>query len=138
MKVGSRWSPACPRRENPKGASALPVGQPPAGTAGTHQREKAQEPRSIVPGDHSGDRLSGGRKRYVGAPVRQRTGTSGGDKLRRVKPMSAAGINGAGTASRGVNRREGNQTLRAERSGQAKPAAQWTLVGLMCCRAAKL
>jgi hypothetical protein len=128
MKVGSRWLPERPRREKPRGASALPAGQPPAGTAGTRQGAKAQEPRSIVPGGHSGDRLSDGRKRYVGAPVRKRTGTSGGGKLRRVKPMSAAGINGAGTVSRGVNRREGDQTLRAERSGQAKPAAQWTLL----------
>jgi hypothetical protein len=128
VKPGSRWSPERPRREKPKGASALPVGQPPTGMAGTRQGAKPRNRGPSVPGDHSGDRLSGWKKRYVGSPVRQRTGTSGEGKLRRVKPMSAAGINGAGTASRGVNRREGDQTLRTERSGQAKLAVQWTLV----------
>jgi hypothetical protein len=39
--------------------------------------------------------------------------------------------------TKGVNRHEGSQTLKAERSGQAKARAQWTFEPCMCCREAK-
>jgi hypothetical protein len=39
--------------------------------------------------------------------------------------------------TKGVNRQEGNQTLKAERSGQAKARGWWTFDPLMCCREAK-
>jgi hypothetical protein len=40
-------------------------------------------------------------------------------------------------ATKGVNRQEGSQTLKAERSGQAKARDQWTFEPRMCCRERK-
>jgi hypothetical protein len=45
---------------------------------------------------------------------------SGKSKLRRVNPKSAAGVKITGREPKGGNRQEGNQTLKAERSGQVK------------------
>jgi hypothetical protein len=39
--------------------------------------------------------------------------------------------------TKGVNRHEGSQTLKTERSGQAKARGMWTFEPCMCCREAK-
>lgn len=39
--------------------------------------------------------------------------------------------------TKGVSRQEGSQTLKTERSGQAKARGEWTFEPCMCCREAK-
>jgi hypothetical protein len=60
----------------------------------------------------------------VGGCVRSGNGRmpSGRRKLRRVNPKSAAGAKQNRRGSKGVSRHEGDQTLKAEPSGQAKLA----------------
>jgi len=45
--------------------------------------------------------------------------------------------NKTGPGFEGVSRQEGNQTLKAERSGQALARDEWTSNSSMCCRELK-
>lgn len=74
----------------------------------------------------------------MGPPVRKRIwrlsrGESSEGRIPRAPPVR----NNAGTGAKGESRQEGNQTLKAERSGQARPR-QVDLRPLMCCRDTKL
>jgi hypothetical protein len=64
----------------------------------------------------------------VGSSGRKRLGyLVGGESSEGEIPEALPVRNKIGKAAGGVNRREGNQTLRAERSGQAYARDQWTL-----------
>jgi len=63
-------------------------------------------------------------KRHVGPPRwKHRRYLAGGESSEGRIPGALPARNKAGADPEGVSRREGNQTLRADRSGQAKPAA---------------
>jgi hypothetical protein len=46
--------------------------------------------------------------------------------------MSAAGVKQNRLGTKGVSRQEGNQTLKADRSGLAMPAMKWTFDPDVC------
>jgi hypothetical protein len=83
---------ACPGRENPKGASGDARAKTRGASRGTLGRVKAQKPRSVEPAPASAGKYQTGQ-RYVGSSSRKR-GDSPPErsKLRRVNPMSAAGM----------------------------------------------
>lgn len=90
---------------------------------GTLAREEAQKPRLHEPAFRFKRLVYRAAKRYVGAAgaeTRQRPceHRAPKGKIPRAPPVR----NKTGPGAEGVNRQEGDQTLQAERSGQAKPA----------------
>ena len=117
---------AGPRGANPKGAS---------GDARVNHTFRRQGlPEGLKPRNRNLSSRPAPRCGYTARrngrwvlPLGKRGGyLPGRRKLRRVNPMSAAGAKQNRRGSRGVNRQEGNQTLKADRSGQAKPVKKWT------------
>jgi hypothetical protein len=106
--------------ENPREA--------PAGD-GLNTRSRARDsreenPRNRDPSGRSGASAAGiplGANGKWGDPSRNARMPSWRGNLRRVNPRSAAGVKENRHGSRGRSRQEGNQTLKAERSGPACP-----------------
>jgi hypothetical protein len=91
---------------------------------GTPERVKAQEPRLVEPAPCFGMGYYRRAKRQVGASGRKRPGYLSGGGSSEGRISGALPVrNKTGAGSQGVSRQEGNQTLKAERSGQAKPVA---------------
>jgi len=66
-------------------------------------------------------------KRHVGPPGRKRRGDlARGERFEGWIPGAPSARNRADTGSEGVNRQEGSQTLKAERSGTWRPRGRWT------------
>jgi len=129
MKVSPSRPAAHLRWGKPRGAS----GSRRAHTASVCQRTsaggKAQKPQLDGPAHCFGKGEQRREKWYVGSFGRKRPGyLAGGESSEGRIPKALPVRNKIGKASRGVNRRVGGETLRAERGGQARPVARWTLV----------
>jgi len=109
----------------------------PRSPPGTPGRVKAQEPRPVGPAHRFGGGKTDGWNGTWVLPPRKRSGylPRGGSSEGWI-PRAPPVWNKTGRGSEGVSRREGNQTLRTERSGQAKPV--WVdLRSRECCRERK-
>jgi hypothetical protein len=91
---------------------------------------KAQEPRSALP---CGVTVSGVEANGMWVPFGGNTGQPQREsRFEGENPMSAAGGLTARSGSRGANRQEGDQTLKAEPRQPGKLPDQWTLESHMC------
>jgi hypothetical protein len=130
--------PGYPKRAKPKGASS---GRRPKPVAVARDSRKGESPEAAVrwagPARWRGSNRR--RKRHVGASPRRRGGyLSGGESSEGRIPGALPACKKAGAGLEGVSRREGNQTLRAERSGARQTPRDVDLQTLMCCREPKL
>jgi hypothetical protein len=123
-KSWSRRLLAGPGRANPKGASGGWRAKHTLGREGLRQGSKPRNrgpldrPGASAAGMKAGETVSGG----FGAVTLGYL--AGGESSEGRIPGALPARNKAGAGPKGVNRREGNQTLGAERSGQAKPASR--------------
>jgi hypothetical protein len=109
--------------EKPKGASGVQLAQPMLEHEGL---SKGLKPRNRVPSGRSmlRHRKNGGQNGRWVHPAGNGTDTFREEKASKGEiPGALPARNKAGAASEGENRQEGNQTLKAEHSGQAKPAS---------------
>jgi hypothetical protein len=120
-------------REQPA-ASALNLRR----SRGTLGRAKAQKPRPVGPAHRLRRREHRQVKRYVGASARKRGGyLSRGESSEGRIPRAPPVRNRTGTGSEGASRHEGNQTLKAERSGRWQRPRQVDFRTFECCRERK-
>jgi hypothetical protein len=121
-KSWSRRLLAGPGRANPKGASGDWRAKHTFGREGLRQGSKPRNrgpldrPDALAAGKKAGETVCGG---FWAVTLRYLAGGEGSEG--RI-PGALPARNKAGAGSKGGNRREGNQTLGAERSGQATPA----------------
>jgi len=121
-KSWSRRSLAGPGRANPRGASGGWRAKHTLGREGLRQGSKPRDrgpldrPDASAAGKKAGETVSGGFGAVTPGYL------AGGESFEGRIPGALLARNKAGAGSKGGNRREGNQTLGAERSGQAKPA----------------
>jgi len=113
---------ANPRRVKPKGASSGRRSKPtfdrqgfPKGSI-PRNRSLRVRPSAPVAGSPVEGTVSGSIRTVMAGCL------FGRRKLRRVNPKSAAGAKQNRHGSKGASRQEGRQTLKTDRSGQAKPA----------------
>jgi hypothetical protein len=116
-----------PRRTKPKGASSVQRAKHSLDRKGLSEGPK---PRNRDPSGRPG--VFGRRGIPLGETVGgfTRAETPGylprGESSEGQIPGAPPALNRAGTAPKGENRREGTQTLRTERSGQALARGWWT------------
>jgi hypothetical protein len=122
-RVRARPLPTNPERAKPKGASGGRRTNP-ASAARDSRKGQSPEAAARWAGPALQRRENRREKRHVGSPARKRGGyLPRGESSEGRIPRAPPARKKAGTGSEGVSRREGNQTLRAERSGcPARPA----------------
>lgn len=124
----SRRSLAGPGRANPKGASGVRRAKHTFGREGLRQGSKPRNrgpldrPDASAAGKKAGETVSGGFGVVTPGYL------AGGESFEGRIPGALLARNKAGAGSKGGNRREGNQTLGADRSGQAKLANSGPLI----------
>jgi hypothetical protein len=116
--------PAYPGREKPMGASSIVRANHThaARDSGEGQTPEAAAPRAGPPPRAA--RVTGREKRQVGPEARKRVCTSrGGERSEGRIPRALSARNRADPVWAGASRHEGDQTLKAERSGLGTPAS---------------
>jgi len=136
-KSRARFPPAYPRRAKPKGASSGRRTNP-ASVARDSRKGQSPETGACWAGPSLRRREHRLVKRYVGPSMRKRVGyLPRGESSEGRIPRAPPARKKAGTGSEGVSRREGNQTLRAERSGRRQRPRTVDLRTFECCREQK-
>jgi hypothetical protein len=127
-----------PRRANPKGASGVgdvkPIVVRSEPSTGTKPRNRILlgRPDASAWGTTAGETVSGCILAETSEYLSRGQASKG--RIPRALPVR----NRTGQGPKGVSRQEGTQTLKADRSGQVKPANEWTFDSDMCCREQKL
>jgi hypothetical protein len=140
-RVGGAWAksrvrfpPVYPRRAKPKGASSGRHTNP-VSVARDSRKGQSPETGACWAGPSLRRREHRLVERYVGSSVRKRAGyLPRGEGSEGRIPRAPPARKKAGTGSEGVNRREGSQTLRAERSGRGQRSRTVDLRSFVCCR----
>jgi hypothetical protein len=122
--------------KNPKGASSFPQAKHQRAATGLRGRAKAQELAAATSGRCASSHWSKSRRKPAcgfGVWGKPHSTSREENAPQGEIPGTLSGRKRPDQASRGVSRREGSQTLRAERGGRlAMLALEWTLVAGMC------
>jgi len=124
-KARIRLLPANPKRVKPKGAASDGRTKP-ASVARDSRKGQSPETAARWAGPPLRRRDYRREKRYVGpSPPKGGGYLPRGESSAGLIPRAPPVCKKTGTGSEGVNRREGNQTLRADRSGNRQLPRQW-------------